>query len=67
MTKEEINECFVGKTIKEVKLLDKDEREAWGNVSMCITFTDGSYFYPTRDEDASFFYSANDELFLIEK
>ena len=46
---------LVGKTIKEVRYLNTKEMEGmyWDNSAPVIFFTDGSYIFPSRDDEGN--------------
>lgn len=49
------NKFLKGKTIKSVRYLVDEELEmlGWTNRALVITFTDGSYIFPSQDEEGN--------------
>lgn len=46
---------LVGKTISEVRYLNKDELEGlgWDSSALVIFFTDGTYVFPSSDDEGN--------------
>lgn len=59
-----------GKTIKEVRYQTTEEMEAmgWYSAALVIWFTDGSFMFPSRDDegnDAGALFTSDDDLMVI--
>jgi hypothetical protein len=52
---EKANEVLVGKTIKAVRYMTRQEADEWGwnKRPICILFTDGSWAMPQRDDEGN--------------
>lgn len=65
-----IGEFLVGKTIKEVRYLTDEEVEGlgWFTKALVIIFADGSYIFPSADDegnDAGALFTSDDNLPVI--
>lgn len=49
------SQVLVGKTIKEVRYLNPSEQSklGWDNASIVMIFTDGSYAFPSQDDEGN--------------
>lgn len=66
----QIADFLVGKTIKEVRYMTEEEckQMMWYNRPLVIAFTDGSWIFPSMDDegnDGGAMYTSDDKLPII--
>ena len=66
----QIADFIVGKTIKEVRYMTEEEckQMMWYNRPLVIAFTDGSWMFPSMDDegnDGGAMYTSDDKLPII--